>query len=246
MKLDAKNVSVSIAGKPIVRNLSIEVPDLKFSALLGANGSGKTTLLRSIYRTQKMDSGIVRLDDEDITHFSGKKLARNMAVMGQFNQINFDYTVLDIALMGRYPFHSLLEQEKERDYEMALEALDKVGMKSYRDRNFQSLSGGEKQRVVLARALTQSPEPTNHLDIRYRLEILSIIKDLQITVLAALHDLSLAAQFCDYLYLMKQGEIVTQGMPEAVMTSENLHRIFDVEACVYPSPINGKLMIQYL
>ena len=229
MKLDAKNVSVSIAGKPIVRNLSIEVPDRKFSALLGANGSGKTTLLRSIYRTQKMDSGIVRLDDEDITHFSGKKLARNMAVMGQFNQINFDYTVLDIALMGRYPFHSLLEQERERDYEMALEALDKVGMKSYRDRNFQSLSGGEKQRVVLA-----------------RLEILSIIKDLQITVLAALHDLSLAAQFCDYLYLMKQGEIVTQGMPEAVMTSENLHRIFDVEACVYPSPINGKLMIQYL
>ena len=252
MKLDAKNVSVSIAGKPIVRNLSIEVPDLKFSALLGANGSGKTTLLRSIYRTQKMDSGIVRLDDKDITHFSGKKLARNMAVMGQFNQINFDYTVLDIALMGRYPFHSLLEQEKERDYEMALEALDKVGMKSYRDRNFQSLSGGEKQRVVLARALTQSPkilildEPTNHLDIRYRLEILSIIKDLQITVLAALHDLSLAAQFCDYLYLMKQGEIVTQGMPEAVMTSENLHRIFDVEACVYPRPDQGKLMIQYL
>lgn len=106
MKLDAKNVSVSIAGTTIVRNLSIEVPDLKFSALLGANGSGKTTLLRSIYRTQKMDSGIVRLDDKDITHFSDKKLARNMAVMGQFNQINFDYTVLDIALMGRYPFHS--------------------------------------------------------------------------------------------------------------------------------------------
>ena len=243
MRLEAKDVNISISGKPIVQHLSIEVPDRKFSALLGANGSGKTTLLRSIYRTQKMDSGIVRLDDKDITHFSDKKLARNMAVMGQFNQINFDYTVLDIALMGRYPFHSLLEQERERDYEIALDALDKVGMKSYRDRNFQSLSGGEKQRVVLARALTQS---TNHLDIRYRLEILSIIKDLQITVLAALHDLSLAAQFCDHLYLMKQGEIVTQGQPQAVMTPENLRRIFDVEACVYPSPINGKLMIQYL
>ena len=252
MKLDAKNVSVSIAGTTIVRNLSIEVPDLKFSALLGANGSGKTTLLRSIYRTQKMDSGIVRLDDKDITHFSYKNLARTMAVMGQFNQINFDYTVLDIALMGRDPFQSLLEQERERDYEIALDALDKVGMKSYRDRNFQSLSGGEKQRVVLARALTQSPkilildEPTNHLDIRYRLEILSIIKELHVTVLAALHDLSLAAQFCDHLYLMKQGEIVTQGQPQAVMTPENLRRIFDVEACVYPSPVNGKLMIQYL
>ena len=157
MRLEAKDVNISISGKPIVQHLSIEVPDRKFSALLGANGSGKTTLLRSIYRTQKMDSGIVRLDDEDITHFPGKKLARNMAVMGQFNQINFDYTVLDIALMGRYPFHSLLEQERERDYEIALDALDKVGMKSYRDRNFQSLSGGEKQRVVLARALTSRP-----------------------------------------------------------------------------------------
>ena len=178
MRLEAKDVNISISGKPIVQHLSIEVPDRKFSALL--------------------------------------------------------------------------EQERERDYEMALEALDKVGMKSYRDRNFQSLSGGEKQRVVLARALTQSPkilildEPTNHLDIRYRLEILSIIKELHVTVLAALHDLSLAAQFCDYLYLMKQGEIVTQGQPQAVMTPENLRRIFDVEACVYPSPINGKLMIQYL
>ena len=159
MRLEAKDVNISISGKPIVQHLSIEVPDRKFSALLGANGSGKTTLLRSIYRTQKMDSGIVRLDGKDITHFSGKKLARNMAVMGQFNQINFDYTVLDIALMGRYPFHSLLEQEKERDYEMALEALDKVGMKSYRDRNFQSLSGGEKQRVVLARADPVAQDP---------------------------------------------------------------------------------------
>ena len=250
--LTVEHLSKSFDSHKLFTDVNFEIKRGEHVAIIGDNGSGKTTLLRSIYRTQKMDSGIVRLDDKDITHFSGKKLARNMAVMGQFNRINFDYTVLDIALMGRYPFHSLLEQERERDYEIALDALDKVGMKSYRDRNFQSLSGGEKQRVVLPRALTQSPkilildEPTNHLDIRYRLEILSIIKDLQITVLAALHDLSLAAQFCDHLYLMKQGEIVTQGQPQAVMTPENLRRIFDVEACVYPSPINGKLMIQYL
>ena len=250
--LTVEHLSKSFDSHKLFTDVNFEIKRGEHVAIIGDNGSGKTTLLRSIYRTQKMDSGIVRLDDKDITHFSDKKLARNMAVMGQFNQINFDYTVLDIALMGRYPFHSLLEQEKERDYEMALEALDKVGMKSYRDRNFQSLSGGEKQRVVLARALTQSPKilildkPTNHLDIRYRLEILSIIKELHVTVLAALHDLSLAAQFCDHLYLMKQGEIVTQGQPQAVMTPENLRRIFDVEACVYPSPVNGKLMIQYL
>lgn len=252
MKLEAKDINISIGGKTIVRDLSLDVPDQRFSALLGANGSGKTTLLRAIYRTQKMDSGMVLLDGENIAGYSGKKLARSMAVMGQFNQINFDYTVLDIALMGRYPFHSLLEQEKERDYELALNALDQVGMKGYRDRNFQSLSGGEKQRVILARALTQSPkilildEPTNHLDIRYRLEILSIIKNLHVTVLSALHDLSLAAQFCDYLYLMKQGGIVTQGTPEDVMTPQVIRDIFDVEASVFHSPVNGGLMIQYL
>ena len=245
MRLEAENIAVSIAGKSIVKNVTLDVPEHKFSALLGANGSGKTTLLRAIYKTQKTDSGTVRLDGEDIARFSGKKIARRMAVMGQFNQINFDYTVMDIALMGRYPFHTLLEREKDRDYDAALEAL-------YRDRNFQSLSGGEKQRVVLARALTQNPkvlildEPTNHLDIRYRLEILSIIKDLGITVLAALHDLGLAAQYCDYLYLMRQGEIVESGVPEEVMTPETIRRIFEVEAAVYPSPINGKLMIQYL
>ncbi|MCI6139672.1 ABC transporter ATP-binding protein [Clostridium sp.] len=252
MNLTAKDVEVSISGKKIIRNLSVQIPNRKFSALLGANGSGKTTLLRAIYRTQKMDNGVIYLNDLDISKFSGKKLARKLAVMGQFNQINFDYTVMDVALIGRYPFHSLLEQEKEKDYEIALEALEKVGMKQYRERNFQSLSGGEKQRVILARALTQSPqilildEPTNHLDIRYRLEILSLIKELNITVLAALHDLGLAVQFCDYLYMMKQGEIVAEGKPKQVINHDTLWDIFEVNAEVYPSPVNGKLMIQYV
>ena len=252
MNLTAKDVEVSISGKKIIRNLSVQIPNRKFSALLGANGSGKTTLLRAIYRTQKMDNGVIYLNDLDISKFSGKKLARKLAVMGQFNQINLDYTVMDVALIGRYPFHSLLEQEKEKDYEIALEALEKVGMKQYRERNFQSLSGGEKQRVILARALTQSPqilildEPTNHLDIRYRLEILSLIKELNITVLAALHDLGLAVQFCDYLYMMKQGEIVAEGKPKQVINHDTLWDIFEVNAEVYPSPVNGKLMIQYV
>ena len=118
--------------------------------------------------------------------------------------------------------------------------------------DYDTLSGGQKTRKRLEEILQEKPdllildEPTNHLDIRYRLEILSIIKDLGITVLAALHDLGLAAQYCDYLYLMRQGEIVESGAPEEVMTPETLRRIFDVEAAVYPSPIDGKLMIQYL
>ena len=238
MRLEAKDVNISISGKPIVQHLSIEVPDRKFSALLGANGSGKTTLLRSIYRTQKMDSGIVRLDDEDITHFPGKKLARNMAVMGQFNQINFDYTVLDIALMGRYPFHSLLEQERERDYEIALEALDKVGMKNYRDRNFQSLSGGEKQRVLIARSLAQEAdilvldEPTNHLDVYYQWLLMEVIAGLKKTVLSVFHELNLACAFCDYLFVLKDGRIAAQGTPREICTPQMLEEVFRVRADV--------------
>ena len=229
MRLDAKDVNISISGKPIVQHLSIEVPDRKFSALLGANGSGKTTLLRSIYRTQKMDSGIVRLDDEDITHFPGKKLARNMAVMGQFNQINFDYTVLDIALMGRYPFHSLLEQERERDYEIALEALDKVGMKNYRDRNFQSLSGGEKQRVVLARALTQSPkilildEATSALDNESERHIQKSLEELakNRTCITIAHRLSTVAN-ADCIYVVQDGQIVESGTKDELCAQNGL------------------------
>ena len=230
MKLDAKNVSVSIAGKPIVRNLSIEVPDRKFSALLGANGSGKTTLLRSIYRTQKMDSGIVRLDDEDITHFSGKKLARNMAVMGQFNQINFDYTVLDIALMGRYPFHSLLEQERERDYEIALDALDKVGMKSYRDRNFQSLSGGEKQLISFARTLLSDPkilvldEATSSIDAKTEVllqkGLAELLKGRTSFIIA--HRLS-TIRSCDRIMYIDNKGIVESGTHDELMAKKGAY-----------------------
>ena len=232
MKLDAKNVSVSIAGTTIVRNLSIEVPDLKFSALLGANGSGKTTLLRSIYRTQKMDSGIVRLDDKDITHFSDKKLARNMAVMGQFNQINFDYTVLDIALMGRYPFHSLLEQERERDYEIALDALDKVGMKSYRDRNFQSLSGGEKQRVSIARVILKNPkilildEATSSLDSVSESLIQSALSAVMAgrTSLVIAHRLSTVIA-ADKIMVIENGVITDSGSHSELLKKSEKYRL---------------------
>mgnify|MGYP001013151536 CR=1 FL=1 len=217
MRLEAENIAVSIAGKSIVKNVTLDVPEHKFSALLGANGSGKTTLLRAIYKTQKTDSGTVRLDGEDIARFSGKKIARRMAVMGQFNQINFDYTVMDIALMGRYPFHTLLDREKDRDYEAALEALSKVGMKDYRDRNFQSLSGGEKQRVVLARALTQNPkvlildEPTASLTPQEIDELMEIIRSLTAagkSILLITHKLKEIKASSDHCMIIRRGKYI--------------------------------------
>ena len=239
--ITVKNLTLAYGDKNIVDDLSFSLAPGDFLVVIGDNGVGKTTLVRSLLGQLKPKKGVIEMPDK-----------LKIGYVPQFRNLDEEYplSIKDfVALNAGKSLRPWLNQKERQQLHHILELTD---LTRIQDRLLGQASGGEKQRVVLARALTQSPkilildEPTNHLDIRYRLEILSIIKDLQITVLAALHDLSLAAQFCDYLYLMKQGEIVTQGMPEAVMTSENLHSIFDVEACVYPSPINGKLMIQYL
>lgn len=251
MELTAKDIQVSIGEKKILKNISLKVDEGVFCALIGPNGSGKSTFLKSVYQMMKIDQGVILLNQQDIKQYSKKQLARKMAVVGQFHQINFEYSVMDIVLMGRTPHLGLLEKEKEKDFQLAREALQKVGMGNYEERNFQTLSGGEKQRVILARALTQSPrflildEPTNHLDIRYQLEILSIIKELNVSVLTALHDLNIAAQYCDYIYMIKDGKIIISGKPEKIITTENIKSVYDVEANVFHSPIDNQIMVQY-
>jgi iron complex transport system ATP-binding protein len=251
MELTAKEIQVSIAEKTILQNISLKVDDGSFCALIGPNGSGKSTFLKSVYQMMRIEQGVILLNEQDIKQYSKKQLARKMAVVGQFHQINFEYSVMDIVLMGRTPHLRLLEREKESDFQLARDSLRKVGMEKYEDRNFQSLSGGEKQRVILARALTQCPkflildEPTNHLDIRYQLEILSIIKELNVSVLTALHDLNIAAQYCDYIYMIKDGKIIISGRPEKIITTENIKSVYDVEANVFHSPIDNQIMVQY-
>ena len=226
--INIEHISKLFGDKLIFDDASFGLQEGDKVGIVGINGTGKSTLLRMAAGEETPDSGqIIRQNN------------LKMAYLPQTPEFPKDATVLSYALSG-----------DEEDWQVQSN-LVQLGITEY-DVKLDTLSGGQRRKVALAKVLASDfdvlilDEPTNHLDIRYRLEILSIIKDLQITVLAALHDLSLAAQFCDYLYLMKQGEIVTQGMPEAVMTSENLHRIFDVEACVYPSPINGKLIIQNL
>lgn len=251
MKLETKDVAVSIMGRDILKGMSVKVDDHSFTALIGPNGCGKSTFLRTVYRVLKADSGVVYLDGKDMNHISPRKIAQNVSVVSQFNQILFDYSVIDIVLMGRTPHLSFLENEHKHDYNFARESLEQVGMAEYRNRKFHSLSGGEKQRVILARALTQKPnliildEPVNHLDIRYQLEILAVIKSLKIGVLAALHDLSLAALYCDYIYMMKKGAVLYQGNPEEVITAEHIKDIYHVNCDIFKSPINQQIMIQY-
>ncbi|WP_288327622.1 ABC transporter ATP-binding protein [uncultured Clostridium sp.] len=251
MNLSVKDLKVDIATKQIVKGISLSVNDNEFIGLIGPNGSGKSTLLKAIYRVLKPSSGSVFLDGKDMKDINPKTIAKNLAVVSQFNNINFDFKVIDIVLMGRSPHKSLLESENKNDYTIATESLKKVGMDHYANRSFSSLSGGEKQRVILARALAQKPkilildEPTNHLDIKYQIEILSLVKNLDICVLAALHDLTLASQYCHKLIVLKDGQIVTEGIPKEIVTSEMIKDVYDIDSYIYTNPITNNISIDY-
>lgn len=251
MELKIEDLRVSIGTSEIVKGVFINVSEHRFVGLLGPNGSGKSTLLKAVYRVLKPSGGVVLMNGKDIARIPEKERARDMAVVSQFNQVSFEFTVQDIVMMGRTPHKKRLERETAEDYRIVSEALKQVGMEEYSKRKFSTLSGGEKQRIILARALAQEPkilildEPTNHLDIKYQLQVLSIVKKLNICVLAALHDLSLAAMFCDELYMLKGGNIMEKGKPEEVITSEMIQEIYDVTASVVTDPETGQLSIQY-
>ena len=159
-----------------------------------------------------------------------------MGVVAQHNYYNFDFSVREVVLMGRSPHKKALERDNAEDYAIVAEALEKVGMADFAARSFSTLSGGEQQRVILARALAQQTpclildEPTNHLDITHQLQLLKIVKQLDVTVISAIHDLNIAAMFCDRLYVLKNGEIVAEGTPMEVLTRELIREIYEVES----------------
>lgn len=252
MDLKVENLEVNIATSNIVKGVNLHAKDHHFIGLLGPNGSGKSTLLKSIYQVLKPHSGVIYLGGKNIERYSKKEIAQNMAVVSQFHAMHFEFKVFEIVLMGRSPHKGMLERDQKKDYEIAMEALEQVGMLDYAERNFSTLSGGEKQRIFLARALTQQPkilildEPTNHLDIKYQIQILSIVKKLNICVIAAFHDLSLASAYCDEIYLLKQGKVIASGLPQEVITSKMIKQIYDVDAEISIHPKTGQLSIQYL
>lgn len=251
MELRCEDIEYSIAGNRILKGITMGVSNNEFHTILGPNGCGKTTLLKTIYRIVKPETGTVYLDGRPQKDISIRQSAQQMAVVAQFNNLNFDCSVLDVVMLGRTPHLKMMEQEKAQDYEIAYDALRKVGMYDKKDRSYLSLSGGEKQRVVLARAITQQPtlllldEPTNHLDIKYQLEILRIVKELNINVLAVLHDIQLACRFSDYIYLVRDGRIRHQGTPEQTITKENMKEIYDVD-CEVLNQGNNHILIQYI
>lgn len=251
MDVKIKNLNITLSKKEIIKGLDLTVTGNKFVGLIGPNGSGKSTLLKTLYRVLKPTYGDIYIYGKNIESYSKKSSAKILGAVSQFNNINFDFNVIDIVLMSRSPHKSLLEKDTKMDYDIALNALSLVGMLESAQKSFNLLSGGEKQRVLLARAITQEPkilildEPTNHLDIKYQLEVMNIVKKLNICVLAALHDLTLASQFCDEIYVLKDGQIVCQGIPKDVITKEMIKEVYDVNSNVFVNPTTKRISIDY-
>ena len=245
MTLQLAGVSVDIAGRRIVHDVDVVVADGHFVGLLGPNGSGKSTLLKAVYRVHRPATGRILLDGADLLAMRARDAARRLAVVAQETTVEFGFTVMEMVMIGRSPHKGAWERDSAGDREIVHHAIDRVGCGDLAHRSFNTLSGGEKQRALIARAVAQGAdhlildEPTNHLDIRYQVEVLELVAGLGVTVIAALHDLSLAALFCDTVYLIADGRIVTGGPPRAVITPETVRHAYGADVLVIEHPETG-------
>ncbi|MGE8359671.1 ABC transporter ATP-binding protein [Pseudomonas sp.] len=236
----------------LLRDIGLQVRQGEFVGLIGPNGSGKTSLLRCAYRSTEPAGGRLLLDDEDLWQRSPRWSAQRIAVVLQEFPQEFGLSAGDIAAMGRTPHKGLFDGDTSEDAALVAQALAQVGLASRADHPFATMSGGEKQRVLLARALVQQPgllildEPTNHLDPRYQLELLQHLRGLGLSTLASFHDLNLAAAFCDRLYVIDGGRIIASGTPAEVLTADLLQQVFGVTALIDRHPLHDYPRITWI
>lgn len=251
MHIKTEDLKLRIDSLDILKGINIKVENKEFVGIIGPNGSGKSTLLKCIYRNLKPSSGIIKLGDEQLDKISIKESAKKLAVLAQHNFYDFDFKVYDIVLMGRSPYKKMMQRDLKEDYEIVDIALEKVGMTDFKDRNFNTLSGGEQQRIILARALAQQTdclildEPTNHLDIKYQLQLMNIVKNLNVEVVAAIHDLNIALMYCDKIYVLKDGKIVSYGTPKEILTEKLIKEVYEVNAIINKDDYGNIISISY-
>lgn len=236
----------------IVDGVSLTVESGQILGLIGPNGSGKSSLLRVMAGLRPPSDGAVFVDNTPMAAFSRRDLAKEIAVVEQHSQTDAHITVLDIVRLGRTPYRSAFSGWTDEDERPVQEALSRTGLSEKRNQVWHTLSGGERQRVQLARALAQAPkvlildEPTNHLDIQHQIEILRLIAELPVTVIMAIHDLNLAARFCDKIAVMKNGRLAGLGTPDEVLTANLLFEVFGVTAEVTTSKTHGRPHLTFM
>ncbi|MGD6811007.1 MAG: ABC transporter ATP-binding protein [Candidatus Bathyarchaeia archaeon] len=240
--LNVNGVECRYGSVEVLSDISLEVKPGSFLGILGPNGSGKTTLLKSISRVLKPHGGSILIDKEDIYALKPVQVAKQMAVVPQFNNVGFNFSVMDVVLMGRNPHMGTFQMENSQDVEIAKKAMVLTNTWKLASRRINELSGGEQQRVIIARAIAQEPkillldEPISHLDIINQIEIMDLVKTLciknELIVLAVIHDLNMASRYCDKILMLKDGKVFALGPVEEVLTSENIQSVFGVDSIV--------------
>jgi iron complex transport system ATP-binding protein len=247
----ADQVSWQVDELQILDNLSFEVKRNEFLGFIGPNGAGKSSLLRCLFGKNGISSGSLSFNQQAINQYSRRELAQQIAVLIQEPPTQFEMSVFDVVAMGLIPNRPLFSFSTQEDQQTITHALEKVELLNKAQNAFNTLSGGEKQRVMVARAIVQDPkvlildEPTNHLDIQHQIDVLQLAKEMNITVLLSIHDLNMAAAFCDRLILMKEGRIITSGEPDSVLTRDNLEYVFNIRAQVDSHPFHSGKRITY-
>jgi len=240
-----------IEDKEILSDVSFHINKGDFVGLIGPNGAGKSSLMRCLYRVNKPTEGSVSFDGQNIWQYTAKQNAKNIAVILQDHTDQLGLTVSDVISQGLTPHKHLFEWDTLDDRKQIQNLIVELDLYQLRHSPFSLLSGGEKQRVMLARAMLQNPqllimdEPTNHLDVHYQVELLQKVKKLDMTVLASFHDLNLAAAFCDSILLIDNGRLLTFGTPDEVITEKNLNEIFNTEVVVDKHPLYSHPRITY-
>ncbi|MGW4272728.1 ABC transporter ATP-binding protein [Streptomyces seoulensis] len=251
-ELHVEGLTLTAGARRLVHDVTLAAREGETIGLVGPNGSGKSSLLRAVYRVLRPETGRVLVDGADAWSLSPRRLARTLAAVVQDPPSGIDLTVREVVAMGRTPHKRLLSGDTAEDVALIDAALSSVDAVTLADRLFERLSGGERQRVLIARALAQQPsllvldEPTNHLDIRHQLEILTALRRLSATVLVALHDLNLAAYYCDRLYVLRDGGVVASGPPQEVLTARLLAEVYEVSAEVAVHPRTGRPHVTFL
>lgn len=252
MSVSAQGVTWKIGRRAIVDDVSIDVRPGETLGLLGPNGSGKTSLLRLLAGLRQPHAGRITIEGMDLRNTQRQVIAKRVAFVEQHAATNASLKVIDVVKLGRFPHRSLFSTWSSDDQDAVENALERAGIAGMRDANWQTLSGGEKQRVHIARALAQSPrelildEPTNHLDIHHQISLLRLVSQLPVTSIIALHDLNHAAMFCDRLLVMRAGRIAAAGSPAEVLTEELLREVFAVNARIELSRHHARPHIHYL
>ena len=247
--IKTQSLSFSIKSQEILKEIDVSINKYQFVGLVGPNGSGKTTFIKHLYKELEPERNTVFIYNKNLEDYEQKELAKTITVMKQENVSDFEFSVYQMVLMGRAPYRSSYEAYHNEDEVLAEKYLKSGGMYEKRHQLFSTLSGGEKQRVLIARALIQDTaillldEPTNHLDIFHQLYLMETLRALHKTIIAVFHDLNLAAQFCDYLYVLKDGSIVAKGPPEHILTIDMFRTVFNISVDIIDN--NGKPHIIY-